>query len=78
MITKVLEVYDFNELYNSSWSGAVDTLDTIRENNKEEDFLQNLNDILSSYDGGLDRTQLNDYIWLDREYIYESLGIEYE
>lgn len=78
METNVLNVYDFNELYNSSWSGAIDTLKTIEENEKEDDFLQLLNDILSSYDGGLDRTKVNDFIWFDREYIYESLGIEEE
>lgn len=71
----VLNVYDFNELYNSSWSGAIDTLDTIKENDKEDDFLQLLNDILSSYENGLDRTKVNDFIWFDRDYIYESLGI---
>lgn len=78
METNVLNVYDFNELYNSSWSGAIDTLDTIRENEKEDDFLQLLNDILTTYDNGLDRTKVNDFIWFDREYIYESLGIEEE
>ena len=30
------EIYDFDTLYDNSWSGAVDTLDTIRENEKEE------------------------------------------
>lgn len=79
MITKVTEVYDFNELYNSSWSGAVDTLDTIRENNKEDDFLQMLNEIIDcTLSHSLDRTQLNDYLWFDRDDIYESLGIEVE
>lgn len=78
METNVLNVYDFNELYNSSWSGAIDTLDTIREHDKEDNFLQLLNDILSSYDNGLDRTKVNDFIWFDRDYIYESLGIEEE
>lgn len=78
METNVLNVYDFNELYNSSWSGAIDTLKTIEENEKEDDFLQLLNDILSTYDNGLDRTKVNDFIWFDRDYIYESLGIEEE
>lgn len=78
METNVLNVYDFNELYNSSWSGAIDTLDTIKENDKEDDFLQLLNDMLSSYDNGLDRTKVNDFIWFDRDYIYESLGIDDE
>jgi hypothetical protein len=76
MILKVYEVYDFNELYNTSWSGAIDTLDTIREHDKENDLLTLINDILEGYDGGLDRTQLNDYIWFDRDDIYESLGID--
>lgn len=76
MITKVYEVYDFNELYNSSWGGAVDTLKTIEENEKEDDLLALINDVLSWYDGGLDRTQLNDYLWFDRDDIYNSLGIE--
>lgn len=75
MILNVKEVYDFNELYNSSWSGAVDTLDTIKENNKEDDLLALINEVLGYYDGGLDRTQLNDYLWFDRDNIYESLGI---
>ena len=78
METNVLNVYNFNDLYNSSWSGAIDTLNTIKENEKEDEFLQLLNDILSSYDNGLDRTKVNDFIWFDRDYIYESLGIEEE
>ena len=80
METNVLEIYDFNELYNSSWSGAVDTLDTIRDNNKEEELIQLLNDLLSTYwvDSGMDRTKLNDMLWFDREDIYERLGIDYE
>lgn len=80
MILKVYEVYDFNDLYNSSWSGAVDTLDTIRENNKEEELLQLLDNLLSTYwvDGGIDRTKLNDMLWFAREYIYERLGIDDE
>lgn len=76
MILKVTEIYDFNDLYNTSWGGAIDTLDTIKENNKEDELLSLINDILEGYDGGLHRTQLNDYLWFDRDDIYESLGIE--
>ncbi len=76
MILKVTEVYDFNELYNTSWSGAIDTLKTIEENEKEDELLDLINSILESYNGGLDRTQLNDYLWFDRDDIYESLGID--
>lgn len=76
MVTKVFEVYSFNDLYESSWSGAVDTLDTIRENDKEDELLELINSLLESYDGGLDRTALNDYLWFDRDDIYKSLGID--
>ncbi len=76
MITNVIEVYSFNDLYDSSWSGAVDTLKTIMENDKEDELLDLINSVLECYDGGLDRTQLNDYLWLNREDIYNSLGIE--
>ena len=76
MITNVIEVYSFNDLYDSSWSGAVDTLKTIMENDKEDELLDLIHSVLECYDGGLDRTQLNDYLWLNREDIYNSLGIE--
>lgn len=78
MTTNVLEIYNFNELYDSSWSGAVDTLKTIAENDKEDEFLQYANDILSTYQNGLDRTKLNDWLWFDRDFIFEDLGIEVE
>ena len=76
MITKVIEVYDFNELYNSSWSGAVDTLKIVEENEKEDDLLDLINSILEGYEGGLDRTALNDYLWFDRDDILSDLGID--
>ena len=76
MITNVIEVYSFNDLYDSSWSGAIDTLKTIMENDKEDELLDLINEVLSGYPNGLDRTQLNDYLWFDRDDIYEILGIE--
>ena len=77
MVLNVTEVYDFNELYNSSWGGAIDTLKTIEENEKEDEFLQMLNDIIEcTTSHSLDRTQLNDYIWFDSDDIYYTLGID--
>lgn len=76
MEINVKNIYDFNELYNTSWSGAVDTLDTIKENNKEDEFLDYANSILECYDNGMDRTQVNDWLWFDRDMIYSDLGIE--
>ena len=80
MEINVISVYDFNELYNSSWGGAIDTLKTIEENEKEDELIQLLDDLLSTYwiDGGINRTKLNDMLWFDRDYIFESLGIKEE
>lgn len=76
MILNVKEVYEFNDLVYTCWGGAVDTLDTIREHDKEDELLELVNSLLESYDGGLDRTALNDYLWFDRDDIYDSLGID--
>lgn len=78
MILNVKEVYDFNELYNTSWSGAINTLDTIREQEKEQEFLDLVNEVLSTYEDGLERTALNDFIWFDTDFIFESLDIKEE
>ena len=66
--------YGFNELYENSWSGAVDTLKVIIENNLEEELMQHLEEIFYLPT----ETELNDYLWFESEYIYESLGIAEE
>ena len=69
--------YGFNELYENSWSGAVDTLNAIIENNLEEELMQHLEDIFC--ENIPTDTELNDYLWFEWEYILECLGItEYE
>lgn len=75
---RIFKVDDFNELYNNSWSGALSRLNTIRENNKEDEFLQLLNDILVGYEEGLTDTELNDFIWFDDDDYMQELGIDYE
>jgi hypothetical protein len=57
------------------WSGAVDTYNTIEEANKLDE-LDNLIEVL--YPDGLTETQLNDLLWHDTDWVYESLGIELE
>lgn len=65
--------YDYNELRNNSWSGAERTLDRIEEANKEEELMNLLEDIFNE-NIPTDR-ELNDFLWVDDDYIYESLGI---
>ena len=56
-----------------AWSGAKDTLNKLIELDKCEDLEFILDDL---YPDGLTDTQLNDILWFDDEWIYETLGIE--
>ena len=58
-----------------AWSGAKDTLNKLIELDKCEDLEFILDDL---YPDGLTDTQLNDILWFDDEWIYETLGIETE
>ena len=65
--------YGFNELYENSWNGAIDTLKVIIEHGLENELMYHLEEIF--YENIPTATELNDYLWFDSEYIYESLGI---
>jgi len=82
MIISVNKIYDFYELYNSSWGGAIKNLDMIKYFEyigqiKLNDFCNYLNDIIKdSFNGLIDRTKLNDLIWFE-DYIIEEFLNEY-
>lgn len=66
-ITKDLDLNDFD-----AWSGAVETLDRIKEENKLDD----LNSLLEQlHPDGLTETELNDILWFEEEFLFEHLGI---
>ena len=56
-----------------AWSGAKDTLNKLIELDKCDDLEFILDDL---YPDGLTDTQLNDILWFEDEWIYETLGIE--
>lgn len=58
-----------------AWSGAIDTKETILNNNKGEEF-DNL--IEELYPDGLTDTQLNDLLRFESDWIFEQLGISEE
>ena len=67
---------DFNDLMNNCWGGAIDTLNTINEWNKENELMEHLKDIFSSYfDNIPTMTEVNDYLWFEDKDIFEALGI---
>ena len=69
-ITMELTLLDFN-----AWSGATYTRDRIIKENKVEEFDQLIEEL---YPQGLSETELNDLLWFDDEWIFESLGMEIE
>lgn len=66
---------DYRTLKNNSWSGALDTLKDIEEADKEDELMYFLEEI---FNGEIPtETEVNDFLWHDRDYIYELLGIEF-
>lgn len=55
-----------------AWSGAVNTKEKIIDAGKAEEFEALVEELFPS---GVDETQLNDFLWFDDDYIFESLGI---
>lgn len=75
---RIYRVNDFQELKNESWSGAISRLDEIERQGKEEEFLDLLNQLISSNENGWTDTELNDFIWFDDDWYFQELGMEYK
>ena len=67
--------YDFEDLKRNSWSGAINTLKTIEENEKEEELMTLLE---NTFEDVPTETEVNDFLWFDDDFIFEQLGIEME
>lgn len=70
----IKEIDNFNDLMENSWSGAIDTLQDIANANLEEEFMENLENIYFLGETPTD-TELNDFIWFERDTIYSDLGL---
>ena len=69
-----IEMDDFRTLKNNSWSGALDTLKDIEEADKEDELMYLLEEVFT--DTTPTETEVNDFLWFERDYIYESLGLD--
>ena len=67
------EINDFYALADMVWSGAVDTIADIQNTNKEDEFMNFLEMVFC--DEIPTDTEVNDFIWFERDYIYENLGL---
>lgn len=64
--------YDFHDLENKCWQGAISTLEMISDNDKEDELMA----FLEEYFGDTPTiTEVNDLLWFDEDYIKEELGI---
>lgn len=67
------EINGFNELADMVWSGARDTIADIQNANKEDEFMNFLEAVFC--DEIPTDTEVNDFIWFERDYIYENIGL---
>ena len=77
LVVKTINEYDKNDcgrLYENSWSGARQTLDDISNADLEEEFMQYLDEMFGADEVG--DTELNDFIWFERDTIYDYLGLD--
>ena len=64
---------NFYGLEDMVWSGAVDTLKTIKEAGKEDELMQLLEEVFM--DKTPTDTEVNDFLWFETSFIYERLGL---
>ena len=67
------EINGFYELADMVWSGAVDTLEDIQNANKENEFMDLIENVFCN-ELPTD-TEINDFIWFERDFIYENIGL---
>lgn len=71
-----MQVHSETTLRNfQAWSGAVETKQAILDADKEDEFEQLIEEL---YPEGIDETKLNDILWFESEWVFESLGMEQE
>lgn len=66
---EVNSVYDFE-----FWGGAYDTVIKVIKADKEDEFWDFIEEYFDGYDS-ISKTELNDFVWFESEYIYEHIGL---
>jgi hypothetical protein len=71
-----MKIYNETRLIDfQAWSGAIDTKNTIIDNDKADEFDNLIEEI---YPDGLSETELNDILWFGDEWVFDTLGIKIE
>ena len=69
----IKDIGNYYELKDNSWSGALDTLKDIENADKEDELMAHLEEVF--YGETPTETEVNDYLWFERESIYEAVGL---
>ena len=72
---KVFDEMNWNDVFTSAWSGAKYAAERLQEEGKGDEFMELIEEL---YPDGIDRTALNDLMWFDSDWIYESIGMAAE
>lgn len=78
----IKEEYNFNDLLDKCWSGAIDTLKEVEKYDKEEELMNLIQECFgyecdSKYDIPT-LTEVNDFLWFEDKFIFDNLGITEE
>lgn len=57
------------------WSGGQTTVDAVIDEQKEDELFELLED---HFPNGATKTEVNDFLWFESDYIYRELGIDTE
>ena len=68
---EVKQEVNFEDLKKSCWSGAIDTLQRVEEEGKEDELIMLLEEVTDNPS----MTTINDILWFDDEFIFKNLGI---
>ena len=68
-----VEIY---ELGSHLWQGGLDTYNTLKEHGKLNELDELFNEIFTDELPTIN--ELNDYLWFDRDYIFETCGLTAE
>ena len=78
MVMVVKREMDFSDLQRECWSGAVDTLQTIWEHDKEDEFMDFLEGYFADCDEIPTMTEVNDLLWFEDDWIFEQIDLNPE
>ena len=71
---RVCKEIDFSDLMRECLSGAIDTLEMIQEHDKEDELMALLEE--NFFEEVPTLTAINDLLWFDSEWIFETLEID--